>query len=59
LSSRVESIREPIETGERTTRYDIEMKQNGGWNAPPTDASETPIHGTVIGQRPKAPEMPQ
>jgi alpha-L-fucosidase len=45
------SIREPIELGERTTAYHIEIKQNGIWNRSPTDASGATIAGTVIGQR--------
>jgi alpha-L-fucosidase len=45
------SIREPIELGERTTAYHIELKQNGAWNQTPTDISGTTIAGTVIGQR--------
>lgn len=45
------SIREPIELGERTTGYHVEIKQNGAWNKAPTDASGNPIRGTVIGER--------
>ncbi len=45
------SIREPIELGERTTAYHIELKQNGAWNRTPTDVSGTTMAGTVIGQR--------
>ncbi len=45
------SIREPIELGERATRYHVELKQNGAWNRSPSDASGTKIAGTVIGQR--------
>lgn len=45
------SIREPIELGERTTAYHIELKQNGAWNRTPADMSGTTIAGTVIGQR--------
>lgn len=45
------SIREPIESGERTTAYHVELRQNGSWNRAPVDASGTPIAGTVIGQR--------
>jgi alpha-L-fucosidase len=45
------SIREPIDLGERTTGYHVEIKQNGTWNRSPTDASGTVIAGTVIGQR--------
>jgi alpha-L-fucosidase len=45
------SIREPIELGERTTAYHVEIKQNGSWNKAPLDASGTQIQGTVIGQR--------
>jgi len=45
------SIREPIELGERTTGYHVELKQDGTWNRSPTDATGTTIGGTVIGQR--------
>jgi alpha-L-fucosidase len=45
------SIREPIELGERTTAYHVEMRQRGVWNWAPTDASGARIQGTVIGQR--------
>jgi len=45
------SIREPIELGERTTAYHVEVKQSGTWNKAPTDASGAQIQGTVIGQR--------
>ncbi len=45
------SIREPIELGERSTGYHVEFKQNGAWNASPTDTSGARIQGTVIGQR--------
>jgi alpha-L-fucosidase len=45
------SIGEPIELGERTTAYHVEIKQNGSWNKAPTDASGKPVQGTVIGQR--------
>jgi alpha-L-fucosidase len=45
------SIREPIESGERTTAYHVELKQNGSWNRAPVDASGATIAGTVIGQR--------
>jgi alpha-L-fucosidase len=45
------SIREPIELGERTTAYHVEIKRNGIWNRSPTDASGATIAGTVIGQR--------
>ncbi len=45
------SIREPIELGERSTGYHVELKQNGTWNRAPTDASGAKIQGTVIGQR--------
>ncbi len=45
------SIREPIELGERTTAYHIELKQNGAWNPSPSDISGTTMAGTVIGQR--------
>lgn len=45
------SIREPIELGERTTAYHVEIRQRGVWNWAPTDASGARIQGTVIGQR--------
>jgi hypothetical protein len=45
------SIREPIEIGERTTGYHVEIKQNGAWNTTPLTSSGTKIQGTVIGQR--------
>ncbi|HEY5960565.1 MAG TPA: alpha-L-fucosidase, partial [Polyangiaceae bacterium] len=45
------SIREPIELGERSTAYHVELKQNGSWNKAPTDKSGAQIKGTVIGQR--------
>jgi len=45
------SIREPIELGERSTGYHVEIKQNGTWNKAPKDASGTQVKGTVIGQR--------
>jgi alpha-L-fucosidase len=45
------SIREPIELGERTTRYHVEIRQNGAWNAAPTDVTGAVVSGTVIGQR--------
>jgi alpha-L-fucosidase len=45
------SIREPIELGERTTAYHVEIKQNGAWNKAPVDASGAQIRGSVIGQR--------
>jgi alpha-L-fucosidase len=45
------SIREPIELGERSTGYHVEIKQNGNWVTGPTDAGGTQIKGTVIGQR--------
>jgi alpha-L-fucosidase len=45
------SIREPIELGERTTAYHVEIRRNGAWNRSPTDASGATIAGTVIGQR--------
>jgi alpha-L-fucosidase len=51
ITFKVISIREPIELGERVTRYHVEIKQNGAWNTAPTDASGTQIQGTVIGQR--------
>jgi len=45
------SIREPIELGERSTSYHVEIKQNGTWNKVPKDKSGNQIKGTVIGQR--------
>jgi alpha-L-fucosidase len=45
------SIREPIELGERTTGYHVELKQNGSWNRSPTDVTGATVAGTVIGQR--------
>ena len=45
------SIREPIELGERTTAYHIEIEQDGTWNEAPSDGSGARIQGTVIGQR--------
>jgi alpha-L-fucosidase len=51
VAFKVISIREPIELGERTTAYHVELKQNGSWNKAPTDTSGATIAGTVIGQR--------
>lgn len=51
ITFQVVSIREPIELGERSTGYHLEIKQNGTWNTAPTDASGTRIQGTVIGER--------
>ncbi len=51
ITFKVISIREPIELGERTTAYHIEIKRNGAWDKSPTDASGAPMAGTVIGQR--------
>jgi hypothetical protein len=45
------SIREPIELGERTTGYHVEIEQEGTWNEAPRDVSGARIQGTVIGQR--------
>jgi hypothetical protein len=45
------SIREPIELGERSTGYHVEIKQNGTWNKAPKDSSGNQLKGTVIGQR--------
>src|SRR5207237_7920660 len=45
------SVREPIELGQRSTSYHLEIKQNGTWNKAPKDASGNQIKGTVIGQR--------
>jgi alpha-L-fucosidase len=44
------SIREPIEIGERSTGYHVEIKQNGAWSTP-KDSSGNEVRGTVIGQR--------
>ena len=44
-------IREPVETGERVTKYHVEIKQNGAWNTTPLSTSGSKIQGTVIGQR--------
>ncbi len=44
------SIREPIELGERSTGYHVEIKQNGTWNTP-KDSSGNQLKGTVIGER--------
>jgi alpha-L-fucosidase len=51
ITFNVISIREPIEIGERTTGYHVEIKQNGTWNTTPLTSSGTKIQGTVIGQR--------
>jgi alpha-L-fucosidase len=51
ITFQIISIREPIELGERSTRYHVEFKQNGSWNTAPTDASGAQIQGTVIGER--------
>ena len=45
------SIREPIELGERSTSYHVEIRQNGAWNTAPKDKSGSQVKGTVIGQR--------
>jgi alpha-L-fucosidase len=45
------NIREPIELGERTTAYHVEIKQNGAWNKAITDVSGAQLQGSVIGQR--------
>jgi len=45
------SIREPVELGERSTAYHIEIEQNGTWNKNPTDITGATIAGTIIGQR--------
>ena len=50
ITFKVLSIREPIELGERSTAYHVELKQNGTWNRP-KDASGNEVKGTVIGQR--------
>jgi hypothetical protein len=44
------SIREPIELGERSTGYHVEIKRNGTWSTP-SDMFATQVQGTVIGQR--------
>lgn len=51
ITFKVISIREPLELGERTTGYHVEIRQNGIWNKAPADASGNPIKGTLIGQR--------
>jgi alpha-L-fucosidase len=51
IAFQIISIREPIELGERSTAYHVEIKQKGIWNNAPTDASGNRISGTVIGQR--------
>jgi alpha-L-fucosidase len=45
------SIREPIELGERVTKYHVEIKQNGAWNPTPLNTSGSKVQGKVIGQR--------
>jgi alpha-L-fucosidase len=45
------SLREPIELGERTTGYHIEIQQNGTWNESPIDVAGARIQGSAIGQR--------
>lgn len=45
------SLREPIELGERTTAYHVEIRQAGTWNRAPMDASGAEVRGTLIGQR--------
>ena len=44
------SIQEPIELGERSTGYHVEIKKNGTWSTP-SDKSGTQVKGTVIGSR--------
>jgi alpha-L-fucosidase len=51
ITFKVISIREPLELGERSTGYHVEIKQNGTWNRSPTDASGTAMAGTAIGER--------
>jgi hypothetical protein len=51
ISFSVLSIREPIELGERSKAYHVELKQNGAWNKAPKDSSGNQIKGTAIGQR--------
>jgi alpha-L-fucosidase len=50
-STKVISIREAIELGERVKKYHVEVKTNGTWNTAPTDSSGTKMQGTVIGNR--------
>ena len=50
MTFQIISIREPIEIGERSTKYHVEVKQNGSW-VMPSDASGTKVQGTVIGNR--------
>jgi alpha-L-fucosidase len=45
------SIREPIDLGERVSKYHVEIKQDGAWNTTPLTTSGAKIQGTVIGQR--------
>ena len=51
IAFQIISIREPIELGERSTAYHVEIKQKGSWNNAPTDATGNRIAGTVIGER--------
>jgi hypothetical protein len=44
------SVREPIELGERVTKYHVEILQNGSWTTP-QDQSGNMVAGTVIGNR--------
>jgi alpha-L-fucosidase len=50
ITFQVISIREPIELGERSTGYHVEIKRNGTWSTP-SDMFATQVQGTVIGQR--------
>ncbi len=50
INIKVISIREPIELGERVTKYHVEVQQNGSWITP-TDANGDNVQGTVIGNR--------
>ena len=50
VTIKVISIREPIQMGERVTKYHVEINQNGSWTTP-SDTHGTKVAGTVIGNR--------
>jgi alpha-L-fucosidase len=50
INFQVISVREPIELGERVTKYHVEIQQNGSWSSP-QDQSGNMVAGTVIGNR--------
>jgi alpha-L-fucosidase len=50
ITFQVISVREPIELGERVTKYHVEILQNGSWTTP-QDQSGNMVAGTVIGNR--------